>query len=357
MIRSKSTLSLPDALRWASLVAAVVLLFVLLVAGNHLAQASAPAGASQADPSNPAANSVIYLPLVLDSYASWYPRGMIAFERRAEGTEFHDIFLMADDGSGLENLTNYPADDGAPTWSPDGNQIAFASDRVDNGNHALFKIDLRTREVTQLTSGTYDDRWPAWSPNGDQIAFMRTVGQRDIYVMNADGTGQTQLTDWGGGDEFPAWSPDGEWIVFSSERFYAKRDLWIMRPDGSDVQIVLRTDRPSPTDPDLQDEIFPSWGPDGRIYYTFKALDEDEKKRELLYRIWPDGTGREKVFDDSYNRYIASWAPDGECLVFYGWMGGPDKEIWKWCSGFAEPINLTNNEGLSDEFCAWSPVP
>jgi TolB protein len=305
--------------------------------------------------SNTNSQNTVFLPLLQNYYPSRY-KGAIAFERRAEGTQFHDIFLMHNDGSGLENLTNYPADDGAPTWSPDGTQIAFSSTRVGNGNRAIYKIDLRSRVVTQLTNGTNDDRWPTWSPDGDQIAFMRTGWRRDVYVMNADGTQQTQLTtgDWGG--EFPAWSRDGEWIAFSSERFYAKRDLYVMRPDGSDLTLVLRTDRPSPSDPDLQDEIYPTWGADGRIYYTFKALDGG-KQRELLYRIWPNGSGREKVFDDTYNRYIASWAPDGDCLAFYGYMGGLDKEIWKWCTGFADPINLTNNEDLSDEFCAWSPVP
>jgi Tol biopolymer transport system component len=123
-----------------------------------------------------------------------------------------------------------------------------------------------------------------------------------------------------------------------------------MDRDGSDLHIVLQTDRDGE---DLKDEIYPTWGPDWRIYYTFKR----DKDTQQLYSINPDGSDRQKVFPDTYNRWIASWSPDGQCLVFYSYMGTPDKEIWKWCSGFYAPVNLTNNDGISDEYCAWSPVP
>jgi Tol biopolymer transport system component len=285
------------------------------------------------------------------SVPAWDPRGMIAFERQVKGGGSHDIYLMKDDGSQLENLTNHQADDGAPTWSPDGQWIAFASDRGGNGNRAIFKINLRTRQVVQLTSGEWDDRWPTWAPAGagsNRIAFMRelmTAGHAnsEIFSMNADGSDQKNLTNYEWGDDYPAWSRDGQWIVFTSERHWGGRDLWLMRPDGSDTHIVLRTN--------FQDELYPIWGADGRIYYTFNPT----KKADLLYRISPDGSGAGPVFDDSRKRYTASWSPDGSCMVFYGYMGGEDKEVWKWCSGWGDPANLTNNE-ISDEFCAWSPV-
>ena len=84
----------------------------------------------------------------------------IAFASNREGNE--DIYVMNADGSGLTRLTDNPADDSEPAWSPDGSRIAFSSDRDDPG---------------------------------------------DIYVMNADGTGQTRLTDNPADDHAPAWSP------------------------------------------------------------------------------------------------------------------------------------------------------
>lgn len=290
------------------------------------------------------------VPAAPPAQGSWDPKGMIAFERLAEGSEFHDIYLMYHDGSRLENLTNFPADDGAPTWSPDGDFIAFASSRVGDSSLAIFKIDLRSRHVTQLTSGEFKDRWPTWSPDGTRIAFMRRLftnghANGEIFVMNADGTDQRNITNYEWGDNYPAWSRDGEWIAFTSERNWGGRDLWLVRPDGTDARIVRRTD--------FQAELYPTWSPDGQIYHTFSPNKGDG----LLFRVRPDGGDATQVFGDSFKRYIASFAPDGQCFVFYSYMGEPDKEVWKWCNGYGAPLNLTNNEGSSDEFCAWSPVP
>jgi Tol biopolymer transport system component len=348
--------------RWAYLSGVILALGALLLAGSLLIRAGSPVPVAAANAVNadkdPTITHTIVLPLVVSNYRNWDPRGMIAFERQNESSGLHDIFLMKNDGSQVENLTNFPADDGAPTWSPDGNWIALSSDRVDVENsvyRAIFKIDLRTRELVQLTSGAYDDRWPTWSPDGTRIAFMRRspgLTKYDIFVMNADGSNVQNITNYALGNDFPAWSRDGEWIAFTSERNWGGRDLWLVRPDGSDARIVLRTDFGDPPKDYPNEEIYPSWGADGRIYYTFIPTKGDE----LLYRIWPNGSGMEPVFADNYNRYIASWSPDGQCFVFYGYLGGPDKEVWKWCNGMAGAVNLTNND-LSDEFCAWSPVP
>jgi TolB protein len=71
-----------------------------------------------------------------------------------------------------------------------------------------------------LSNNDADDLSPSWSPNGERIAFSsnRDDGNFDIYIMNADGSGQTRLTDDPADDLSPSWSPDGEKIAFSSFR-------------------------------------------------------------------------------------------------------------------------------------------
>ena len=163
-----------------------------------------------------------------------------------------------------------------------------------------------------------------------------------------DGSNQRQLTYWPYYDEYPAWSPDGQSIAFISNRDYGARDVYLMDPDGGNQRRVLNT-------PD-QHEVYPSWSPDGSIYYTAYV---DRPQKEWLYRLNPDTGSHFKVFDDSINRYIASFAPDGQCFSFYSIMAdteGTDKEVWKWCDGDTWPVNLTKND-VSDEYSAWSPVP
>ena len=88
-----------------------------------------------------------------------------------------------------------------------------------------------------------DDTDPAWSPDGTRIAFgSNRDGDRDIYVMDADGGNVQQLTDDPESDRDPAWSPDGTRIAFTRNG-----DIYVMDADGGNVQLL--TDGPDPTAP------------------------------------------------------------------------------------------------------------
>ena len=105
-----------------------------------------------------------------------------------------------------QQITTDPADDGNPSWSPDGTMIAFDSDR--SGNYDIWVIPAIGGEATQITTDPADDRSPTWSPNGTEIAFSRSSG---IWAIPNAGGVPRQIASMG---ENPAWSPDGSQIAF-----------------------------------------------------------------------------------------------------------------------------------------------
>lgn len=96
------------------------------------------------------------------------------------------------------------------SWSPDGAQLAFASDFCTNNtkNTAVFTIDLASAHEKQLTGNFSASFYPVWSPNGQQILFVsERDGNREIYVMKADGSEQVNLTNHDAEDFMPVWQP------------------------------------------------------------------------------------------------------------------------------------------------------
>src|SRR5215207_6827603 len=137
--------------------------------------------------------------------------GTIAFQSNRDGN--NEIHVMNGDGSGLVNLTNNPADDYTPVWSPDGKKIIFSR------NSEIYVMNADGSGQTNLTNNPADDEHPDWSPDGTQIVFSSNRdGNNEIYVMNADGSAQTNLTNNPTNDIFPNWSADGTQIGFTTSR-------------------------------------------------------------------------------------------------------------------------------------------
>ena len=99
-----------------------------------------------------------------------------------------------------------------PAWSPDGNRIAFASER--DGNWEVYVMNADGTNIINLTKHPAKDGRPDWSPDGNRIAFSSDRDRKDdddknveIYVMNADGTNPINLTNHPAIDSSPAWEP------------------------------------------------------------------------------------------------------------------------------------------------------
>jgi TolB protein len=155
-----------------------------------------------------------------------------------------DIYKMTADGNTVTALTNGPnrSMNVEPAVSPDGNTIAFSSDR--SGKPMLFTMDGKGGNVKRLTfAGKYNST-PAWSPDGKTIAFAALdVNHFDIFTMNRDGSNLKRMTDAKkangrpANNESPSWSPDGRHILFTSDRT-GKYQLYIVSPDGTNERRI-----------------------------------------------------------------------------------------------------------------------
>jgi TolB protein len=145
----------------------------------------------------------------IDTSPSWSPNGkQIVFTSDRAGNPH--IYIMDSDGSNLNRLTKINPYNDTPIWSPIGDKIALVS-RERGETFDIYTLDIMNGKVRQLTA-VGNNTHPSWSPDGLHITFSSNRdGQNEIYIMNWDGTGLKRLT-YNGGNTSPAWSPRMEWI-------------------------------------------------------------------------------------------------------------------------------------------------
>ena len=153
-----------------------------------------------------------------DTWPTWSPNGQrIAFHGYWPGRKTPDIYVMDADGSNRRQLTHHPAFDGQPHWHPDGQRIAFSRGEAEKDISSIYTIDLDGNNLRLVTQAEFIAKL-RWSPDGERIAFEGVLGgSREIFVIDANGTNRWQVSKTvpRSAMRLGDWSPDGKKILYT----------------------------------------------------------------------------------------------------------------------------------------------
>jgi Tol biopolymer transport system component len=297
----------------------------------------------------------------------------IAFSCKEQHNTWYAICISNTDGTNRQRITKQ-IQTSAPSWSPDGQEIAFTRNE-DVGEYTTYSADdlfvmnadgSNMRQLTRDRNGRHAGQ-PAWSPDGRQIAYIDgesvPSGQPSrpggLFVMDADGDNVRRLTR-GNVDTDPAWSPGGNEIAFARcecpNTNSLHLDLYVVNVASGATRRLTRT-------PGVF-EATPSWSPDGsRIAFVrWDLLALVATGTAGMYMMNSDGTGEKLVHKYKHfvgGLYSLSWSPDGRTLAF---ENSPNREctaiaLLDIASGAVRPLTSCEHERESTRSPAWQPNP
>ncbi len=205
------------------------------------------------------------------------------------------VYLLQLETGQRELVGNFPGMTFAPRFSPNGQQIVMSLLR-DDGNSNIFAMDLRSRNTTRLTTANAIDTSPSYSPDGSQIVFTSDRGGRaQIYVMSSSGGDPKRISFGDGSYSTPVWSPRGDLIAFTKQT-RGEFQIGVMRTDGSGERIL--------SSGFLQEG--PTWSPNGRVVMFFRQPAGSAGPQ--LYSIDLTGRNEQKIPTANYGSDPA-WSP------------------------------------------------
>lgn len=233
--------------------------------------------------------------------------GTILFVSDTSGNQ--EIYKMDLQTKEMKNLSNNPANDMNPQVSPDKKFIVFYSDR--DGDNEIYRMELENGEVTQLTANKSQDYDPSYSPDGKYIVYKADSDdqQGDIFLMKADGSEPENITvaqstteEWD-----PGFSSDGKSIVFTVRKYKDDMtdELYLLNLADRKVTQLTRNIVP---------DWYPSTHPQNNLLLFISRTDR--KNPDDIYKSTITGTNRVQLTALPGNDADPAWDITGKKIIF-----------------------------------------
>jgi TolB protein len=254
-----------------------------------------------------------------------------------------DIFLLSEDGLTVNRIAGGLEDDNWPSWSPDGNRLAFISHKPDKEAIIVANADgTDAKTITGLMDAKFFSH-PSWASDGKRIAFGLRFPPRefyDMYYISADGT------NWVGIVQPPniksqlgsAWSPNGAFIAFHY--------INSAQTESSIYLYSFVTNGLAQLTPNGNVDVDPAWSPDSRSIAFSRNGD--------IWVMNPDGTNQRQLTNTPSQEVAPSWSPDGRLIAYQTNQDGNWEIYILAVDDSIAPRNVTNNPD-SDIQPAWRP--
>lgn len=283
--------------------------------------------------------------------------GKIAFYSTRDGNS--EIYKMDSDGSDQTRLTFNAAKDNAPSWSPNGRQIAFHSSRHDDNdphtaeeNAEIYVMDADGGNQQRLTRYPGLDNYADWHPDGSQIAFTSTRnGTFNIFVIDADGSNVRQITDLDFASR-PKWSPEGKRVAFEGY-IGNQREIFVVNADGAGR---FKVSKPRPD----ASMFLGGWSPNGKQILYKETVDFNlANSFPVIATLYPVGRRKVKTWDrvpvPRMPLHSVSFSADGKSILFTGKKDN-QSNIYRFRLADHVLIQLTDTPGSDIAAHEWNPL-
>ena len=279
---------------------------------------------------------------------TWSPDGeSLAFVRTKQ--EDRAIYKVSAGGGDVRRIAtlNSRASQTDLDWSPDGKYIAFTGVSP-NGSAPMFAFSIATNDVHPLTDpvGKDQDWGPAYSPDGKRIAFVRRRSAdlaENVFVASLQGGVAQQLTFGGGAIESPpTWTSDGKWVVYTTTQSGEAR-LWKVPSMGGPAETLPGIGAPS---------LHPSIPREVGTLLAYQSVLGDSSIWRLNVSQVPASDAGLVVISAAGSNEGPRLSPNGRKLAFMSNRGG-SMEIWISDPDGSYPLKLTNLDGCGSP--QWSP--